>query len=258
MWRVSTWSSGSPPRRWSLDAGLENLVTRHGSIVLEEGDTLAERLAGVRGQLDDQRRFTDANRGLVPAVRLLFDSLDSTLESAFRIGERGVDDAHASGDAARTDDPAARAERRAGGGEHAERCRDRSRRRTDAEHLTELEVAELTLRYANEAFLETLTDEQLAGVRAAGTGQHDVGRDGPARGPDRRRGSDDPDDVDTVRARPGQLSRSAGDVHRGASTCGARTDAMSDADAADLRVAIAIITLSVLGAALGDRPRRCS
>ena len=86
----------------ALDAGLENLVTRHGSTVLEEGDTLAERLAAVRGQLDDQRRFTAANRGLVPAVRLLFDSLDSTLESAFRVGKRGVEVAEAGGDEART------------------------------------------------------------------------------------------------------------------------------------------------------------
>ena len=76
----------------ALDAGLENLVTRHGSTVLEEGDMLAERLAGIRGQLDDQRRFTAANRGLAPAVRLLFASLNSTLESAFRVGERSVDD----------------------------------------------------------------------------------------------------------------------------------------------------------------------
>ena len=33
----------------ALDAGLENLVTRHGTTVLEEGDTLAERLAATRG-----------------------------------------------------------------------------------------------------------------------------------------------------------------------------------------------------------------
>ena len=86
----------------ALDAGLENLVTRHGTTVLEEGDTLAERLAAVRGQLDDQRRFTAANRGLVPAVRLLFDSLNSSLETAFRVGKRGVEEAKAGGDAART------------------------------------------------------------------------------------------------------------------------------------------------------------
>ena len=116
----------------ALDAGLENLVTRHGATVLEEGDTLAERLAAVRGQLDDQRRFTAANRGLVPAVRLLFDSLDSTWRSAFRAGKRGVEEAKAGGDAARTVLQLRRAERRAGRGKHAERGSDRPRRRTDA------------------------------------------------------------------------------------------------------------------------------
>ena len=145
----------------SLDAGLEDLVTWHGTTVLEEGDTLAERLVGVRGQLDDQRRFTDANRGLAPAVRLLFDSLDSTLESAFRTGELGVDEGRASGDAARTmaqlrmlNDVLVAASTQSGA------AIDVAVEPTPL-HLAELEVAELTLRYANAAFLETLTDEQL-------------------------------------------------------------------------------------------------
>ena len=145
----------------ALDAGLENLVTRHGATVLEEGDTLAERLAATRGQLDDQRRFTAANRGLVPAVRLLFDSLDSTLESAFRVGKRGVEEDAAGGDAARTvTQLGALNDVLVAASAQSAAAIDLAVEPT-AEHLGELEIAELTLRYANEAFLETLTDEQL-------------------------------------------------------------------------------------------------
>ena len=203
----------------------------------------------MRGQLDDQRRFTDANRGLVPAVRLLFDSLDSTLESAFRTGETVVDDGRASGDAARTmtqlhtlNDLLVAASTQSGA------AIDLAVEPTP-EHLAELEVAELTLRYANAAFLETLTDEQLLVMVPAGTGEHDVGRDGHA-----RRGPGTADltilttSTPSVLAQVNYLDQLA--VYAEGFHLRLRTDAMADSDAADLRVSIAVIALSVLGAAL--------
>ena len=233
----------------SLDAGLENLVTRHGATVLEEGDTLAERLAGVRGQLDDQRRFTEANRGLVPAVRLLFDSLDSTLESAFRTGELGVDDGRANGDAARTmaqlrvlNDVLIAASTQSGA------AIDLAVEPTPL-HLAELEVAEMTLRYVDAAFLETLTDEQLLE-------------------------SVPPEPVSTMSAAMAPLAAESGAADLAILATSTplvldqvnyldqlatfteafhlriRTGATSNADAADLRVSIAMIARSVLGAAL--------
>ncbi|HWM20948.1 MAG TPA: EAL domain-containing protein [Ilumatobacteraceae bacterium] len=233
----------------ALDAGLENLVTRHGATVLEEGDTLAERLAGVRGQLDDQRRFTAANRGLVPAVRLLFDSLDSTLASAFRTGEQRVDDGRTSGDAARTmaqlvtlNDVLVAASTQSGA------AIDLAVEPTP-EHLAELEVAELTLQYAHAAFLETLTDEQLLETVP-------------------------PEPVRTMSAEMAALVATTGTADLTILTTSTpsvlaqvnyldqlamftegfhlrvRTDAMAESDSADLRAAIAVITLSVLGAAL--------
>ena len=115
----------------ALDAGLENLVTRHGSTVLEEGDTLAERLAAVRGQLDDQRRFTAANRGLVPAVQIALRL--ARLDARIRVPRRQAWCRSRKGRRRRGPDrrPAGRAQRRAGGGGRTERGGDRPRRRTD-------------------------------------------------------------------------------------------------------------------------------
>ena len=233
----------------ALDAGLGNLVSKHGSTVLAEGDTLAERLAVVRGQLDEQRRFTAANRGLVPSVRLLFDSLDSTLEAAFDTAERGVDDGRASGDAVRT-----MAQLRALNGVLVAASAQSGAAidlavEPNAERLTQLVDDEIALRYANEAFLETLTDEQLVELKP-------------------------PEPVSTMSA---EMATLVGDPGAAALTIlmtstpsvldqvnyleqltafseafhlRVRTDAISDADAASLRAALVVISLSVLGAAL--------
>ena len=233
----------------ALDAGLENLVTRHGTTVLEEGDTLAERLAGVRGQLDDQRRFTAANRGLVPAVRLLFDSLNSTLENAYRVGRRGVEEEKAGGDAARTvAQLGALNEVLVAASTQSAAAIDVAVEPTP-EHLSELEIAELSLRFANEAFLETLTDEQLlesvppAPVDTMSTELAPlVGQTGVA------------DLTILATATPSVLDQvnyvDQLATFTEAFQLRARTDAMSDADAASLRQAIVVITMSVLGAAL--------
>jgi diguanylate cyclase (GGDEF)-like protein len=233
----------------ALDAGLENLVTRHGSIVLDEGDTLAERLAAVRGQLDDQRRFTEANRGLVPAVRLLFESLDSTLQSAFRTGERAVDDGRADGGAAR-----AMTQLRAlndvlvAASTQSAAAIDLAVEPTP-DHLKDLEVAELTLRYANSAFVETLTDEQLLALvppepvsrmsaemapMVAQTGVADL----------TILTTSTPSVLDQVHYLD-QLAAFTEAFH-----LRIRTDAQSDAGDADLSAAVMVITLSVLAAAL--------
>jgi diguanylate cyclase (GGDEF)-like protein len=145
-----------------FDEALANLVAQHGSIVLEEGDTLAERLAGIRGQLDDQRRFTNAHRGLAPAVRLLFDSLGSALESAYRIGEQGVDVTSSGGTVTR-----GMVQLRAMDGvlvaaSHLSGAAIDLVVEPTIEGMAELEAAELTLGYANEAFLATLTAGQLS------------------------------------------------------------------------------------------------
>jgi diguanylate cyclase (GGDEF)-like protein len=233
----------------ALDAGLENLVTRHGSTVLDEGDTLAERLAAVRGQLDEQRRFTAANRGFVPAVRLLFDSLDTTLEAAFHTGERGVDDLRATGDTART-----MAQLRtlndvlAAAGTQSDAAIDLAVE-PNAERLADLEAAELTLRLANEAFLDTLTDEQLSEMvppepvsTMSGEMATIVGQPGAAALTILMTST--PSVLEQV-TYVEELTTFTEAFHVRIST-----DAVSDADAASLHAAVVVIVLSVLGAAL--------
>ncbi len=118
-----------------------------------------------------------------------------------------------------------------------------------AEHLSELEIAELTLRYANEAFLETLTDEQLlelAPPEPVGTMSTEMA---PLVGQ-----ADVADLTILTTATPSVLDQvnylDQLTTFTEAFHLRARTDAMSNADAASQREAIAIIAMSVLGAAL--------
>ncbi|HEX4981983.1 MAG TPA: EAL domain-containing protein, partial [Ilumatobacteraceae bacterium] len=203
----------------------------------------------VRGQLDEQRRFTAANRGFVPAVRLLFDSLDTTLEAAFHTGERGVDDRRATGDTARTiaqlrtlNDVLAAA------GTQSDAAIDLAVE-PNAERLGDLEAAELTLRLANEAFLETLTDEQRSEMvppdpvsTMSGEMATIVGQPGAAA-------------LTILMTSTPSVLEQVTYVEKLTTFTEAfhlriRTDAVSDADAASLRAAVVVILLSVLGATL--------
>ncbi|MGH9132304.1 MAG: diguanylate cyclase domain-containing protein, partial [Ilumatobacteraceae bacterium] len=233
----------------TLDAALENIVTRHGTMVLEEGDTLAERLAGIRGQLDDQRRFTEANRGLVPAVRLLFDSLGSTLESAFRTGERAVDDERVGGEAARTVDQLRALNDLLKAASKSSAAMIDLAVEPSPERLTTLEAAEVSVMFASDAFGATLSDEQI----------QDLAPPPPVRAISADLATlvaqPDTDAMAILMSATPALLEQVNYLDQLATFTEAfnlriRTDAMADADSASQRLAIGVIVLSVLGAAV--------